>query len=326
MVPVLLDRDEIDIDLWNRCINDARFSCLYACSWYLDIVAYDWKGIVIENGNEYTHVMPVPIKNKLTFTIVYQPFYCQYLGIFSKSEITAEITDLFLQVFTRNFWYISAYNFHPALYPVLCKTDFSCYQLMKNTFKTHWIYFSTADSSLNYNHDRKFNLKKAQKYGWEVSSSKNLDFLIQLFDKYQSVNFKNGIHPNSFQWLRQLATGLFKHDAATLWYACKNGEVNAGILVAQFKNIHYYLFNSSDLKGRKGNARTWLLDNYFKLSCKTGMIFDFESPEHPQISAHYQSYGAKPMPFISVRKNGLPKWIKWLQEWRINRSQSLTSN
>lgn len=326
MEPVLLNRKEIDTVLWNRCIDHARFSCLYAYSWYLDAVSPGWKALVSTVENGYMIVMPVPIRNKWFLKVVSQPFYCQYLGIFSPEKIPEEVIAVFLSKFTREFWYVSGYSFHPAHDSFLLSALSQQYQFTVQLLTTHWLEIPEDKTPFSYTPDRIVNLKRSYRCNWELSDSDDISPLIRLFDENHLTNFENGIHHDSYKWLARLATLLLQHKMARLWYAVSDGTVHAGILVAYTAGKHYYLFNAADEKGRKGNARTWLLDQYFRQTGAGAHTFDFESPEVKNIADYYRSFGAEPIRFISVRKNGLPRPFRWFQEWRIKRSRKIKTS
>jgi len=321
MLPVLLDRKDIDSNLWNHCIEHARFPCLYACSWYLDAVSPDWKALVIQTGKEYSYVMPLPVHTKLNINIVFKPFYCQYLGIFSTNEISMTVLESFLKELSRRFCYISAYSFHPSFFQVFSADLLAKYKLTGKTRTTHWLSIPHAQEPLPYTADRAANLKKAQRYHWQIEESTDIKPLTQLFEENHAPHFKYGIHPKSYTWLEQLAEILLINKTGKLWYALNDGRISGGMLIAHYKGQHYYLFNAADSIGRKGNSRTWLLDQYFRTQCRSGDVFDFESPDMPLIANHYKSFGAETKSFLTIRKNGLPRIIKWLQEYRIRNSR-----
>ncbi|MEA3452279.1 MAG: hypothetical protein U9Q83_10310 [Bacteroidota bacterium] len=58
----ILERKYIDTKKWDLCVKNANNSLIYAYSWYLDIVAQNWSGIISEN---YECVMPVVWKKKI---------------------------------------------------------------------------------------------------------------------------------------------------------------------------------------------------------------------------------------------------------------------
>ncbi|GIV44116.1 MAG: hypothetical protein KatS3mg035_1239 [Bacteroidia bacterium] len=81
---IRLKRSQINDDLWNECVKNAKNPRIYALTWYLDSVCEEWYGIT--NAN-YDFVFPVPIAWKWgIIPWVAQPPFCQQLGVFFFSK------------------------------------------------------------------------------------------------------------------------------------------------------------------------------------------------------------------------------------------------
>ena len=85
-----LKHDELDFSSWDRRISSADNSRVYALSWYLDRTAADWDALV---WGDYEYVLPVTLKSKFGIKYLYQPLFCQQLGIFPEPD--PEIAGLF---------------------------------------------------------------------------------------------------------------------------------------------------------------------------------------------------------------------------------------
>jgi len=81
----VLKRKEIDEQEWNALIQASVPSLPYALTYYLDAVAENWEAVVI---NDYEAAMPLVWLRKLGVKCLYQPYYCQQLGIFSKQNLS----------------------------------------------------------------------------------------------------------------------------------------------------------------------------------------------------------------------------------------------
>lgn len=77
-----LKRNEIDAHRWNALITSSVQSLPYAFTWYLDAVAEHWDACVLGN---YEAAMPFVWLRKQGVKCLYQPYYCQQLGVFSTS-------------------------------------------------------------------------------------------------------------------------------------------------------------------------------------------------------------------------------------------------
>jgi len=83
------------------------------------------------------------------------------------------------------------------------------------------------------------------------------------------------------------------------------------MLLATSNGRAIYLFNAASETGRRGNARTVLLDQYIQAHAGQPIVFDFESPEKPSIAAFYRSFGAREESYFSLRWNRLTVAERW---------------
>ncbi|WP_439556428.1 GNAT family N-acetyltransferase [Dyadobacter sp.] len=325
MSPVLLTRTQIDDAAWNALVQDSPQCVIYAFTYYLDIVCIDWKALVCSDGLGYKIIMPLPIRKSFGFEILYQPIFCQYLGIFSREPLTSEQAEVFLKAVSREYSYISAYHFNPENEPLLrgLMDLFPEFCMHSNT--THWLNLNQTYSQLTatFKKDRKKSLRKAWEAQWKLVPSTNIHPLIYLFVSNHSQKIPGGVNLNAFNVLESLYHALNMRAQAELWYAAKEGKIHAGILLVRSGARVIYLFNAADEIGRREHARTFLLDQYFREFCPGDQVFDFESPEVDSVASFYKSFGSKAVPFPAIRKNKLPFPFRQIQEWRRNRLRTI---
>ena len=74
----------------------------YAYSWYLDETTSEkWDGLVL---GDYEAVMPLPYNRKLFgFKQIYQPFFSQQLGVFSKHPTTLSKLNAFIEAIPSSY-------------------------------------------------------------------------------------------------------------------------------------------------------------------------------------------------------------------------------
>lgn len=274
-----------------------------------------------EDGNShipnYGIVMPLPVRTKWGVATLQQPLFCQYLGIFSGEILSTEEVSAFLSALNRHFTYISDYAFHPWQIEILqsALSGFSNFSIVEKT--THWLDLDSTYAKIigRYKKDRRTNLKKSLTKGWQISDSIDAGPLLLLFRDNHAPRIK-GVKESAYPLFRQLTGVLLKQKKAKIQYASLDGKIHAGVMLLENKSTGIYIFNASDAVGRQGNARTFLLDRYFRQAAGKLHIFDFESPEIASIARFYESFGAEKRVFISIKKNKLPFPIRQLQEWR----------
>ena len=263
-------------------------------------------------GN-YVAVMPVPLRRKWGVWRVHQPFFCQMLGVFSRSLTFGAAA--FYQFVHERFQ-------HGSVWQVVQCPTLSVPANAVRQLHTQVLDLSNAYPILyaRYTPDRRRNLRRAQGMGWQVREATDIDPLVTLFQQNHAHTIDGGVSNQAYGILRNLYTELQLRGMATLLYAERDGQVEAGTLFVQDHNRIIYLFNAATEAGRRGNARTWLIDQHIQKKANQRaspdpMTFDFESPEKPAIQAFYASFGTVLQPYWSVRWSRLSipeRGLLWL--------------
>ena len=79
----LIERENINIEKYDTCVEKSEQSRVFAYSWYLDIVSDNWCVLVFQ---DYEAVMPLPFRKKYGIKYVYPPFWLIELGVFSQGK------------------------------------------------------------------------------------------------------------------------------------------------------------------------------------------------------------------------------------------------
>ncbi len=309
-----LQRHEISAAQWNHFIETSPQRIVYAYTWYLDVVSPQWGALVISQNGSWQAVMPLPIRRKWMTRVIQQPFFCQLLGIFTHpNHRTEEFTSLFLQQLPAYFGYISIYAGRLGLNFISPKS----YDI-----RTHFNYLLSLHTPYEliregYSRDRRINLARAQKNEWQLEESLDIVPLLRLFKENHASNIEGGVAESAYELLKSLFAVLLEKNAARLLYATKNNQIEAGALFAISENRIIYLFNAASPLGRKGNARTWLIDYIIQQYANRPIVFDFESPEIPSIEAFYKSFGTYSEIYHSLRLNQLPFPLRQIQQYRL---------
>ena len=107
----LLKHNKIDKTRWDNCINKSFNGNVYALSWYLDIVHPEWDALV---ENDYERVMPLTYSKKLGISYMFHPFFVQQLGVFSKSQLSQDDIDRFINAIPQQYrlirYKLNSYN------------------------------------------------------------------------------------------------------------------------------------------------------------------------------------------------------------------------
>ncbi|GAB4027174.1 GNAT family N-acetyltransferase [Spirosoma gilvum] len=304
----LLPRSELDVVAWNACVAASPQRIIYGYSWYLDIVLpspdWSWMGIVLaDDTGQYQAVLPVPLRRKWIAGVpykwvVHQPFFCQFLDVFSRDDSLD--TSPFYQLLTTSFSYGSNFS---SRQPIYRTDDFVSVQ----SCSTHTLSLGTDYSCIyqNYSRDRKLNLRRAIAADWTVVKSSDPEPLLALFRQNHARNIDGGVPEWAYRVFQNLANELIQRRLGCLYYAITQGQIEAGAFFTEEGNRIIYLFNAASDIGRKRNGRTLLIDRFVREKAGywtegTPMVLDFESPTKPSIRSFYQSFGAVEEPFQAM--------------------------
>ncbi|CCG98016.1 hypothetical protein FAES_0002 [Fibrella aestuarina BUZ 2] len=315
MALVFLNRDQINVPEWDRCVAAAHNALLYGHSWYLDAVTnvpegprWCWEGLVaVDTDGHYTAVLPVPLRRRWGQWVVYQPLFCQFVAIFSAQPVDPVP---FLEALLKRYRYASRLCL--ALTTLLPNVPGYVQQRL---LQTHVLALDGAVP--NYTADRRMNLRRAhrrvaQTPGWRVTESTDVQPLLTLFRENHAAAI--GVGKWAYPLFTRLFVALQARGLGTLHYAYADNVPVAGAFFAEQHGRMIYLFNAADAEGRRLNARTILIDQSIQRAISrlspTG-LFDFESPDQPGVVQFYESFGATPAPYLQLSWNRLTAVERW---------------
>jgi len=302
---------------YDTCVEAVPNGLIYGLSWWLDVVSPGWEALVLD---DYRAVMPLPVKRRYGIRFVEQPLFCPFLGIFSRESLTGATVDVFSELVRSQFRLVTRF----CLFPVggggtrtVANGPVSGFNTARR--HTHLLDLSHPYETLRagYSRDRLQNLARAERFGWEVRESTDIRPLMSWFRENHAARIAGGIAPEAYGVLEKLVDETQRRGLSTLWLAEKDGQPEAGAWFVPWNGRVVYLFNAATPLGRQGNARTFLLDRFFRQHAGQPLVFDFESPEVASIARFYESFGAKPQPYIQLNYNRLPGWVNAV--WNVKK-------
>ncbi len=307
---------------YDACVEAAPNGLIYGLSWWLDVVSPGWEALVL---NDYRAVMPLPLKRRYGIRFVDQPLHCPMLGIFSREPLTEESHHVFWDALHARFRLVTRFcllsaggngtptaPFHGGPSPVSGSVTACRHTQILDLSQPYEIL------RVGYSRDRRQNLARAERVGWEVRESADIRPLLTWFGEHHAARIAGGVAPEAYQLLEKLVDETQRRGLSTLWYAVKNGQPEAGAWFVSWKGRVIYLFNAATPAGRRGNARTFLLDRFFRQHAGQRLVFDFESPEVASIAGFYESFGAKPQAYTQLSYNRLPGWVN--AAWQVKKT------
>ena len=270
-----LKREEINIDKYNNCINEAVNSRIYACSWYLDCVADNWDALVL---NDYEAVMPLPWRSKYFIKYIYPPAWTQQLGVFSKNEISESLILEFIKSIPKKFKKITI-QFNSG----------NKFQHKKITERVNYILplnkpYKEIHKGFNKNRNRV--LKKTVKTNCiidkEISSEEFLSFYLNEQKKYQLKQDQITIIKNLLKT---------NNEAVYIWGVRENQKLLAGLV--WLKNTHRitYLLPIANQKAKENGLPTLLISTLINQFENKNLVLDFEGSMIQGVADFYKSFG-----------------------------------
>ncbi len=290
---------------------------VYAFSWYLDVVSPGWELLV---EGDYDYVMPLPVRRRYGVKSVIQPLFCHQLGVFSVGETPdAAVLSRFLETLQHHIRHAPSYQFHAANASALVNESVQFIPMTNHVLNLQKPY---AELAAGYSKDRKNNLKRGLQHEWEFLDTDDVAPLIDLFRKYNTAGIGR-VAPRAYDQLRQLVAVLQHRQQVTIRVARQNGRIEAGCLLVTDVNRIIHLFCAASPEGRKGNARTVMLDQFIREYAGQPLWFDFESPEVESLAAFNRSFGAQPEPYVRLVSNQLPDSVRFLHRMKQWLQQTL---
>ncbi|WP_266367861.1 GNAT family N-acetyltransferase [Tellurirhabdus rosea] len=300
-----LRRHRIDSARWDACVAGSVQRLFYAYSWYLDAVAPEWCGLVVEEQGEYRAVMPVPLRRAYGIAYVRQPDFCPQLGIFSLPGVAVEALFLpFLSKLKSRFGRVMSYRFNEHNETTVRFPS----DLKRRVRENHVLPLNRPYQMLRqqFATDRKTNLNRARNTGWALAASTDMRALIALHRSHNEAGATQQyarLDLTLYDRLVRAVDELQKRGMADLWFAELDGQREAGCLFVRDGGRIVYLFNGASPVGRRKQGRLWLLNRVFGEFAGQDAEFDFESPPEgaETVQAYYGSFGGETRPYSEVR-------------------------
>ena len=299
----LIKRHKIDESKWNQCVKKSINSKVYALSWYLDVVAFSWDGLIY---GDYELVFPIVKKNFYFFKKLYVPLFCQQLGPFSPFPnllINYKIINDLL-VFLNNHYSLFEFsvNHYAANYYKEC--------ISKNYVKTQFFDRVNLELNLessyqnifsNYSKNTKRNLDTNLNASLYVNTIIDAKVFLNFFKKY--INHKANLTIRDYSIVYNLIQVCMKKKIGFLYgvYDSQNNLLGCAFFI-YFLKRHILLFNASNHKSNH-SIMTYLIDNYIKDNCLKDEVLDFEGSNIEGVKRFYKGFGSLEKNYIYIKKN-----------------------
>jgi hypothetical protein len=303
----LLNHQDIDREKWDHVINSSPDGLIYACSWYLDLAAPGWCALATDN---YSYLMPLPVRKKWNLKYVYPPFFIQQLGIFGRQlPVEPMVVDSFLNELITHFRFVQLY-FHeqcPVIPYPYCRWDKRInYILPLNQ--------SYDTIRRQYSPQLKRNLKKAEKSGAVIQSLTEVEPVIRLFRRSQAGR-RAAYRPADYRIFAALVQAGDRQGMVHMTGAYDvGGNLQAAAVFFHHRQRIIFIFSGATPYGRKHSYLALLLDDVIRrYSCRS-VIFDFEGSMDTGLAQFYKSFGSQATSYHLLTMNRLPTVVQWIKK------------
>ncbi len=297
-----LKHEEIDTEKWDDCISNSFNGRIYAYSWYLDMVNENWEALV---ENDYERVFPLTPGKKFGINYLFQPRFTQQLGVFSRSVLSKETVNRFVDVIPRKFKFIdiNLNSFNPL------KSESGKIEPWLN----HELDLINSYEKIasNYSSNLKRNLKKAEKSPITLVKNIKPENVIDLFRQNKGKDLKN-LTEDDYQLLRRLIyVMIYKRIGEIVGVYNEMNELCAGaFFIRDNKKVIFY-FSATNTYAREHAAMPMIIDSFIRDNTHSHITLDFEGSNDANLARFYKSFGAKELTYPHFGHNKLNPILKF---------------
>ena len=290
-----LKHNKIDLKKWDATI--AECGNIYAYSWYLDIVHPGWEALV---EDDYQSVMPLTGGKKFGVNYLYQPYFVQQLGVFSKQPLTADKITVFLNAIPKKFRFAEIrLNESNTFDNTLQGIEYHRNVLLDLNQDYEAI-------RANYHTNTKRNLAKAENNHLQLLYNVIPYHVVALFrdnrgallDKWGDAEYDILTGLGKFAQNRKAAFVLGVNEIG-------DGEILCAALFMKTNNRITFLFSGLNEKGKEKQAMTYLLDQVIQKFANQPITFDFEGSDDENLARYYLGFGGHEVKYPSYTFNKL---------------------
>lgn len=275
-------------------ISNSLAETLYPYSWYLDASAENWSALVM---GDYNFIMPLVWKKKYGIRYLYQPVFCQQLGVFSKEFTDPLVVRQFIGQLQKRFRFgVVNFNMKNMV------GDDRSYGVYDRSNYVLQLDRSHEELSSHYSVNAKRNLKRSLELEADVEKDISLDELIA-FKKENDLTRKT---ESQYQRMKSQFGSVIEHSKGSI-YGLRDGKnLVAAAFMAFSKTRIIYLLSVSNSTGKDQRAMFRIVDEVIRSYSGSSLSLDFEGSNIPSIARFFGGFGAQPEIYQSLSFNRLP--------------------
>lgn len=302
-----LENKSIDKPKWDALI--AECGNIYAYSWYLDIVHPGWDALVDDN---YQAVMPLTGGKKFGVNYLFQPFFVQQLGVFSKTPMTEGKLKDFLDAIPEKYRFCELrLNESNTL-----DNDIEEFEYHRNILLD--LNQDIQSLRANYHQNTKRNLAKAETHNLLLLETVQPQQVVDLFRNNRGALLEKW-GDAEYGVLLRLVEEAEKHDAAFVLGVTdqEGGDPFCAAIFMQTNDRITFLFSGLNEEGKQCQAMTYLIDQVIQRHANQPITFDFEGSDNDNLARFYLGFGGREVRYPGYSFNRMsPMGKALLKVWK----------
>jgi lipid II:glycine glycyltransferase (peptidoglycan interpeptide bridge formation enzyme) len=243
---------------------------------------------------DYQAVMPITylkLKRNLFIKRIYQPDFCQQLGIFSLQKLDQKTTDSFIKSLIK--LKPKTYNFNHFNSKEYLKHTFNLKERINYELDLNQTYDSIYSS---FSSNTKRNLKKAIKSQIIIRE----DLSIENFIKFKEELIQYKTNKKQLKKMKRLIHIALTENSGKIYAIYQaNVLVAAAFFLIDSKRFTS-LISASNEMGKKSGAITFLYNHIIRSNVKENITLDFEGSMIAGVARFYKNFGAKESNYLSL--------------------------
>ncbi len=300
----LLQNHQIDKARWLRTIQQSPNGLIYAWPNYLDTMSPVWQALATE---DYSLLMPLTIKKKWGIRYLYQPPWCQQLGVFGTATMDIETIQEFLKVAQQHLSF--------AEINLNYQNGFTADTLFPR--KNYVLPLAEDYATIRSQYTKgliKKDLERVEKYNLQYSVSTAIETTITIYKEWYASRTPH-VTEKDYVYFTQLCRQLqTTGNAFVREVRLPNNELLACNIFLKDSNRIYYILSATLPNGRTLGANHFLLDQLIQEFAGSNLLLDFEGSEISTIERIFQKFGATNQPYFFTKWNSLPWPLRLLKK------------
>jgi hypothetical protein len=288
---------DIEKSRWDRCIEKAINGKVYGYSWYLDIVCREWNALI---EDDYIAVFPLPSGRKFFIDYIYQPFFTQQLGVFSRNHLTSAVVREFIDCLPKRYKYLDI-NLNTLNKP----DDLNCRLLPQLNHELDLI-FPYSDLVQKFSQNTRRNLGRALKSGISLSSLPAPAEIVRLFRQNRGKDLTHLTNNEYIILIRLIDACLSRGIAEVIGAYTHHNELCAGAIFIRSHEKAIFLFSAVNAEARTNGAMSLIINEFIRQNAGCQLTLDFEGSNDPDLARYYKSFGATALTYQRIIISKMP--------------------